>query len=151
MLGDVGDFMRHHRCQLRFVLGEHDQAAVHADHAARHGPGIDGAVVDGEEAEVHPVVVAGGHQLIAQALQVVGDLHVRQHCTGAAQFAGGQVRDAAFLMRWQVGQCRIAKVRQLIGRNPATCQRQQAGQVDSASVHAGYDKQARPSVPCPAR
>lgn len=45
-LCDVRDFVRQDAGQLRLALRRKDQAAMHADEAARHRKGVDARVVD---------------------------------------------------------------------------------------------------------
>ena len=68
MLGHVGNFVGHHGGQFAFRVGIDDHAAVYADDAARSGKGVDLRVVDHEESEVLGIVIAVGHQPVADGI-----------------------------------------------------------------------------------
>jgi hypothetical protein len=59
LLAHMRDFVRHHRGQLRFGFGGHNQPGVDADVAGWAGKGIDARVIDDEKVVAAGLVAAG--------------------------------------------------------------------------------------------
>jgi hypothetical protein len=107
-LRDVRNFVAEHGGQFVLGLGGQDQAAVHADVAARAGERVQRRVRDDEEIEAALRIAAVAAQALADTLQVAVDERVVQHRHALAHLAHEADADALLQLLGQQSPGRIA-------------------------------------------
>ncbi len=95
-LGDVRDFVRHHRGDLVLALGRQHQAGIGADVTADRGERVDLPVLQHEEGEILTRLVAGCAEAVAERAQPAIDQGIFEHVVVVAQL--GQQHFAVLLL-----------------------------------------------------
>ena len=118
-LRDVRDFVRKHRGEFGLGFGGEQQPGVHTDKAARQRKRVDGRIPDREELEIEPRAGTCRDQLLAQHVQVLGDLRVVQVARFAiADVARNAFAEAPLHLRRQLAARWIAKFGQRLRVHP---------------------------------
>ena len=123
-LGDVRDFVRHHRRKFSLALGGEQESGMHADKTARDSEGVDAGVFDDIEMKLLLRTVAAGHQPLPQSLEVIIEFRVIEKRQPAARLAHDILAEFSFLQRCNHRGGLIAQVRQVnvVSQRPAAGQ-----------------------------
>ena len=127
-LGDMRDFVRHHRGKFSLALGGEQESGMHADETARDGEGVDAGVFDDIEMKLLPRAVATGHQPLPQSLEVIIEFRVVEKRQSAARLTHDVLAELSFLQRCDHRGGLIAQVRQvnIVSRRPVAGQQQRS-------------------------
>ena len=95
-LGDVRDFVRHHRGDLVLALGRQHQAGIGADVAADRGERVDLPVLQHEEGEILTRLVAGCAEAVAERAQPAVDQRDLRACSRSGAAGASSISPYSF-------------------------------------------------------
>ena len=117
VLGDVGDFVREHRSELRLGLGQENEAGVDADVSPGQRKCVDVVVGNAEKFEVEGGAGNRRHQAVAELVEITVDLRIVHVPAGRANLPDDRLAELAFLRRRQRRERRVAQLRQILLRD----------------------------------
>jgi hypothetical protein len=147
VLQDVPDLVGEHARELRFVVGEQEQGAVHADVAAGKREGVDGVVAHHEEIDRRVWAVRGGEQPRAHRVDVIRDLGVVDVIGVRPHVAHDAVADGLLLLRRQRGGGDVAEIRQALREGEGRVGEQEGGD-EGAEFHSVGRPRGTPGIEC---
>ena len=116
-LGDVGDFVAEHGGELGFALCRENQSSVHPDKPAWQGKSVQGAVAKYEKFEILAIFRTGGHQSVAEVVEIVGQFGIVHQAAVMADVNHDGLADAALGLRGKSALRCLTQVGQAIGQH----------------------------------